>query len=91
MNLLTIKLNRKWKIDEGDIKNRKTKNDYFKLQRAVNGVSGTIDKKWKMVTCHLSLKLNNPSISAKHIGQVLNCFVVAKVLLIPFYYEAVKH
>lgn len=45
MNLLTIKSNRKWKIDEGDIKNRKTKNDYFKLQRAVNGVSGTIDKK----------------------------------------------
>ena len=45
MNLLTIKSNRKWKIDEGDIKNRKTKNGYFKLQRAVNGVSGTIDKK----------------------------------------------
>lgn len=38
-------IKQKREIYEGDIKNRKTKNDYFKLQSVVNDVSEIIDKR----------------------------------------------
>ena len=45
MSLLRIKSKTKEKIYEGYIKNRKTKNNYFKLQSIINAVSETIDKR----------------------------------------------
>lgn len=39
------KIKQKREIYEGDIKNRKTKNDYFKLQSVVNDVSEITDKR----------------------------------------------